>query len=95
MHLLLNHEYQTFFVPSTRQFYPIFYKYIYDIERKRREEDMKKIMSLIEHNNRENQDEINQDYLQELNLNLHIVSQRFFLRLSELRCQRHIFQRDL
>ena len=68
MHLLLNHEYQTFFVPSTRQFYPIFYKYIYDIERKRREEDMKKIMSLIEHNNRENQDEINQDYLQELNL---------------------------
>lgn len=66
MHILLNHKHQTFFLPSTRQFYPTFYKYIYDVERKRREEDMKKLIDLIEHHNRGNKDEINSGYIKEL-----------------------------
>ena len=68
MHILLNYESQTFFLPSSRQFYPTFYKYIYDIDRRKREEDMKKVVDLIEHNNRENKGQINLNSVKELNL---------------------------
>lgn len=64
--LLLKHEHETFFLPSSRLFYPTFYRYIYDIERKKREEDMKRLVDLIE--NRHKEDKINLDSIKNLNL---------------------------
>ncbi len=68
MNILLNHEYQTFFLPSSRQFYPTFYKYIYDIDRKRREEGAKKLVDLVEENFRTKKKQISTDDIQSLNI---------------------------
>ncbi|MDB9315649.1 AAA family ATPase [Spirulina sp. CS-785/01] len=46
--LLLKHNHATFFLPASRIFYPIFYRYIYDIERRKREQDIKQLLDLIE-----------------------------------------------
>ena len=46
--MLLENKHQTFFLPSNRSFYPVFYRYIYDIERKNREEFIRKMVDLFE-----------------------------------------------
>ncbi len=68
MNILLNHEHPTFFLPSSRQFYPTFYKYIYDIDRKRLEEGAKKMLDLVEENFRTKKNHISADALQSLNI---------------------------
>ena len=52
IHFLLKHDRHTFFLPASRVFYPIFYQYIYEIDRRRREEAMTRLMDIIEENNR-------------------------------------------
>lgn len=48
--LLLKHEHQTFFLPASRSFFPIFYRYIYEIERKNYEKRTKEMLTLIKNN---------------------------------------------
>ncbi|MEA5578402.1 AAA family ATPase [Anabaena sp. UHCC 0451] len=45
---MLKHQHETFFLPASRIFFPTFYRYIYDIERKEREQNFKKIVDLLE-----------------------------------------------
>lgn len=47
--LLLKHKHSTLFLPASRVFYPIFYQYIYEIERKSRAEEIERLLNLIEH----------------------------------------------
>ncbi|GGA47881.1 AAA family ATPase [Okeania sp. KiyG1] len=72
MLILLNydHENPTFFLPSNRQFYPTFYKYIYDIDRKRLEEGAKKFVDLVEENFRTKRTKISVETLQSININI-------------------------
>ena len=63
---LLQHQHNTFFLPSSRLFYSTFYRYIYDLERKRREDDMKRLLDLVE--NRQKEDKIGIESLKNLNL---------------------------
>ncbi|MBP0016451.1 MAG: AAA family ATPase [Cyanobacteria bacterium SBLK] len=46
--ILLKQFYETFFLPASRSFYPSFYRYIYDIERRNHEEFKQKISNLLE-----------------------------------------------
>ncbi|MEM9542189.1 MAG: AAA family ATPase [Cyanobacteria bacterium P01_E01_bin.42] len=46
--MLLENKHTTFFLPSNRSFYPVFYRYVYDIERKNREEVIRKMVDLFE-----------------------------------------------
>jgi hypothetical protein len=49
LQLILNASHdQTFFLPASRAFFPVFYQYIYDIERQNRESFIKDLLSLIE-----------------------------------------------
>ena len=52
--LLKPSHYETFFLPASRAFFPVFYQYIYDIERKKREDYIKELLTLIE-NKRKNE----------------------------------------
>lgn len=52
IHFLLKQDRHTFFLPASRVFYPTFYQYIYDIDRRKREEAMIRMMDIIEENNR-------------------------------------------
>ncbi|CAD5972139.1 AAA family ATPase [Planktothrix agardhii] len=46
--LLINDKHKTVFLPSSRTFYPTFYKYIYDMERRENEELKKKLINIID-----------------------------------------------
>ncbi|MFO7028939.1 hypothetical protein B9T07_02470 [Limnospira fusiformis CCALA 023] len=46
--ILLQYEHETFFLPASRSFLPIFYRYIYKIERKEREKIVDKLLTLME-----------------------------------------------
>lgn len=52
IHFLLKHDTHTFFLPASRSFYSTFYQYIYEIDRRNREEAMIRMMDIIEENNR-------------------------------------------
>ena len=67
LQFLLKHKHNTFFLPASRTFYPTFYQYIYDIERSRREEDMKKLLDLLESSKSKNIGDVKLD-LDNLNL---------------------------
>jgi predicted ATPase len=45
---MLKYEHETFFLPASRIFFPTFYRYIYEVDRKRREQDIKKLVDLLE-----------------------------------------------
>lgn len=45
---MLKHNYETFFLPASRIFFPTFYRYIYEVDRKQREQDVKKLVDLLE-----------------------------------------------
>ncbi|MEY3403899.1 MAG: hypothetical protein AN487_08735 [Anabaena sp. CRKS33] len=45
---MLKHKHETFFLPASRIFFPTFYRYIYEVDRKRREQDIKKLVDLLE-----------------------------------------------
>lgn len=64
--MLLKHQHQTFFLPASRSFFPIFYSYIYQIERKEREQIVNKLLTLME--TRNNEERIKLSELQELNI---------------------------
>ncbi|MBD2546615.1 AAA family ATPase [Planktothricoides raciborskii] len=64
--MLLKHQHQTFFLPASRSFFPIFYSYIYQIERKEREQIVNKLLTLMETKN--NEERIKLSELQELNI---------------------------
>ena len=51
---LLKQDSQIFFLPASRVFYPTFYQYIYEIDRRKREEGMMRLLDIIEENNRKN-----------------------------------------
>ena len=57
--LLLKHKHSTLFLPASRVYYPVLYQYIYDIERKSREEEMQRLLNLIE--KRQEGDEISSE----------------------------------
>lgn len=48
MTLLLRNNHDTFYLPASRLFYPIFYRYIYDLERQRREKDISRLLDMFE-----------------------------------------------
>lgn len=64
--MLLKHQHQTFLLPASRSFFPIFYSYIYQIERKEREQIVNKLLTLMETKN--NEERIKLSELQELNI---------------------------
>ncbi|MGM3304400.1 AAA family ATPase [Anabaena sp. WFMT] len=45
---MLKHQHETFFLPASRIFFPTFYRYIYEVDRKQREQDIKKLVDLLE-----------------------------------------------
>ncbi|MTJ12476.1 ATP-binding protein [Anabaena sp. UHCC 0187] len=45
---MLKHRHETFFLPASRIFFPTFYRYIYEVDRNRREQDIKKLVDLLE-----------------------------------------------
>ena len=45
---MLKHEHETFFLPASRIFFPTFYRYIYEVDRNRREQDINKLVDLLE-----------------------------------------------
>ncbi|MFM2061545.1 MAG: hypothetical protein RLZZ507_1215 [Cyanobacteriota bacterium] len=45
---MLKHYHETFFLPASRIFFPTFYRYIYEVDRKQREQDIKKLVDLLE-----------------------------------------------
>jgi predicted ATPase len=45
---MLKHYHETFFLPASRIFFSTFYRYIYEVDRKRREQDIKKLVDLLE-----------------------------------------------
>ncbi|MBS9391250.1 MAG: AAA family ATPase [Dolichospermum sp. WA123] len=45
---MLKHKHETFFLPASRIFFSTFYRYIYEVDRKRREQDIKKLVDLLE-----------------------------------------------
>jgi len=61
---MLKHNHETFFLPASRIFFPTFYRYIYEVDRKRREQDIKKLVDLLE--NRRNRSNIQLSDLEEL-----------------------------
>ncbi|MBS9395743.1 MAG: ATP-binding protein [Dolichospermum sp. LBC05a] len=63
---MLKHEHETFFLPASRIFFPIFYRYIYEVDRKRREQDIKKLVDLLE--NRRKKGKIQLSDFQELDV---------------------------
>jgi hypothetical protein len=63
---MLKHEHETFFLPASRIFFSTFYRYIYEVDRKRREQDIKKLVDLLE--NRRNRSNIQSSDLQELDV---------------------------
>ena len=64
--MLLKHQHETFFLPASRSFFPIFYSYIYNLERKQREQIVDKLLTLMETQN--NEERIKLSELQELNI---------------------------
>lgn len=48
LHILLAHNYNTFFLPANRLFYSSFYQYIYQIERNKRDENKRRLLNLLE-----------------------------------------------
>jgi len=56
MTLLLNNNNDTFYLPASRLFYPIFYRYIYDLERQRREKDVSRLLDILEKKNNKKTD---------------------------------------
>ncbi|CAO5007991.1 Endonuclease GajA/Old nuclease/RecF-like AAA domain-containing protein [Microcystis aeruginosa] len=46
--VLLSHAEDTFFIPASRSFFPVFYQYIYEIERNKRSEYNRRLQELIE-----------------------------------------------
>jgi len=46
--VLLSHAEDTFFIPASRSFFPVFYQYIYEIERNKRIESNRLFLELIE-----------------------------------------------
>ncbi|MBD2480409.1 AAA family ATPase [Planktothrix sp. FACHB-1365] len=65
--MLLRHHHKTFFLPASRSFFPIFYSYIYKIEREEYEKLVKKLQTLREMmTNNEGRIELSE--LQELNI---------------------------
>ncbi|ALB41772.1 MULTISPECIES: AAA family ATPase [Nostocales] len=63
---MLKYEHETFFLPASRIFFSTFYRYIYEVDRKRREQDIKKLVDLLE--NRRNRSNIQSSDLQELDV---------------------------
>ncbi|WP_413175831.1 AAA family ATPase [Anabaena azotica] len=64
--VMLKHEHKTFFLPASRIFFPIFYLYVIDIERKKSEQDRKKIFDLLD--NIRNKGEINLSDFEDLDV---------------------------
>jgi len=62
--LLLKHKHSTIFLPASRVFYPIFYQYIYEIERKSRAEEIERLLNLIER--RQEGNEISSDSVKKI-----------------------------
>ncbi|MDY7048706.1 MAG: AAA family ATPase [Microcystis panniformis WG22] len=46
--VLLSYAEDTFFIPASRSFFPVFYQYIYEIERNKRSEYNRRLQELIE-----------------------------------------------
>ena len=46
--MLLSKTEDTFFIPASRSFFPVFYQYIYEIERNKRSEYNRRLQELIE-----------------------------------------------
>jgi AAA15 family ATPase/GTPase len=46
--VLLSQTQDTFFIPASRSFFPVFYQYIYEIERNKRSEYNRRLQELIE-----------------------------------------------
>ncbi|MBP0016114.1 MAG: AAA family ATPase [Cyanobacteria bacterium SBLK] len=49
--LIQNNKYETLFLPAIRHFLPQFYSYIYDVDRKRREQIINQLLNLMETRN--------------------------------------------
>ncbi|MDM3853272.1 MAG: AAA family ATPase [Aphanizomenon gracile PMC627.10] len=45
---MFKHYHETFFLPASRIFFSTFYRYIFEVDRKRREQDIKKLVDLLE-----------------------------------------------
>ncbi len=86
---LLKQDSQTFFLPANRVFYPTFYQYIYEIDRRKREEGMMRLLDIIEENNRKGT-QVDIDSVEKLNLFKrpytapmnHVLEQLFSLNLE-------------
>jgi predicted ATPase len=63
---MLKHKHETFFLPASRIFFSTFYRYIYEVDRNRREQDIKKLVDLWE--NRRKKGEIQSSELEELDV---------------------------
>lgn len=55
---MLKHQHETFFLPASRIFFPTFYLYIYEVDRKQREQDIKKLVDLLENPRRQGKIEL-------------------------------------
>ncbi|MEI2418662.1 AAA family ATPase, partial [Arthrospira platensis SPKY2] len=64
--ILLQYEHETFFLPASRSFLPIFYRYIYKIERKEREQIVDKLLTLME--TKQDDERINLSEIKDLNI---------------------------
>lgn len=65
---MLKHKHETFFLPASRIFFPNFYLYIIDFERKKREQDIKKLVDLLERPRSRNKEKIKLAELEELDV---------------------------
>ncbi|QSV62003.1 MAG: ATP-binding protein [Dolichospermum sp. DL01] len=63
---MLKHKHETFFLPASRIFFPTFYRYIYEVDRKRREQDIKKLVDLLENPRKKGKIELS--YFEELDV---------------------------
>lgn len=64
--ILLQYEHETFFLPASRSFLPIFYRYIYKIERKEREQIVDKLLTLMQ--TKQDDERINLSEIKDLNI---------------------------
>ncbi|TRT48488.1 MAG: ATP-binding protein [Microcystis aeruginosa Ma_QC_C_20070703_M131] len=62
--VLLSQTEDTFFIPASRSFFPVFYQYIYEIERNKRSESNRLFLELIE--NIDDDSDSNEDKLKRL-----------------------------
>ncbi|TAE61472.1 MAG: ATP-binding protein [Nostocales cyanobacterium] len=65
---MLKHKHETFFLPASRIFFPNFYLYIIDFERKKREQDIKKLVDLLERPRSRTKEKIKLAELEELDV---------------------------